>query len=46
MSKYKIKEDINQPRLIGFLKGRNNSGEGIQEVTNTYDKTVNQITPH
>ena len=32
MSKNKINEDINQPRLIGFLKSRNDSSESSKEV--------------
>ena len=33
MSKYKIKEDINQPRLIGFLKNRNKSSNSNKETS-------------
>ena len=32
MSKYKIKKDINQPRLIGFLKSRNDSIEANKDL--------------
>ena len=37
MSKYKIKEDANQPRLLGYLKSRNTSTDNSELGTTLSD---------
>ena len=41
ISKYRIKEDINQPRLLGFLKSRNESSDSSKE---TFHEAADSIT--